>query len=119
MGWAGLDQREFPRYSARCDITISDGGETLKSKTQNVGVGGVCVLLNKELQKLSQVKLHLVMDESMRPIECEGRIVWMIPSKELASPKKHYDTGIEFLNLDPKDRDRIEVFVRRLVVKHG
>ena len=118
MGWAGLDQRVFPRFSAQCDLTISGGGETLKNKTQNIGVGGVCVILQKEIQKLSQVKLRLVLDESMPPIECDARVVWMIPSKEISSPKKHYDTGVEFINLDPKDRERIDLFVQKLL-KHG
>lgn len=114
MGWVGLDQRVFPRFSARCDITISGGGETLKTKTQNIGVGGVCTILKKELEKLSQVKLRLILDESLPPIECNARIVWMIPGKELLSSKKYYDTGLEFLNLKFQDQERIQSFVQTL-----
>ncbi len=114
MGWAGLDQRVFPRFSTRCDITISGGGETIKTKTQNIGIGGVCVILGQALEKLSQVKLRLVLDESLPPIEYNAKVVWMIPGKELSSAKMHYDTGFEFLNLDPKDRQRIQAFVDKL-----
>lgn len=114
MSWAGLDQRVFPRFSARCDISISGGGHTIKSKTQNIGIGGLCVILDKELEKLSQVKLRFVLDETQSAIECNARVVWMIPSKELSSPKVRYDTGLEFLNLDPLDRDRIQSFVQEL-----
>lgn len=114
MSWAGLDQRVFPRFSVRCDITISGGGETIKSKTQNIGIGGVCVILSKELEKLSQVKLRLILDELQPPIECHARVVWMIPSKELSSPKVHYDTGFEFTDLIPQDQDRIQSFIRKL-----
>lgn len=114
MSWAGLDQRVFPRFSARCDITIIDLGEMITTKTQNIGVGGVCVILKRELEKLSQVKLRLILDETVPPIECDAKVVWMIPGKELSSGKMHYDTGLEFTNLDSKDRDRIQSFIQKL-----
>ena len=114
MSWAGLDQRVFPRFSARCDIAISGGGQTIKTQTQNIGIGGLRVILNQELEKLSQVRLRFVLDESQSVIECNVRVVWMIPSKELSSSKVRYDTGFEFVNLDPLDRDRIQSFIQRL-----
>ncbi len=114
MSWAGLDQRVFPRYSTPCDITISGGGKTIKTKTQNIGIGGVCVILGEALEKLSEVKLHIVLEASTPTIDCRAKVVWMIPGKELSSPKKHYDTGFEFLDLDPKDCQRIQAFVDKL-----
>ncbi len=114
MTWAGLDQRVFPRFSTRCDITISDRvGGTIKTKTQNIGVGGVCVILDKELEKLSEAKLRLILNESS-PIECKARVVWMIRSKEPSSGKMSYDTGFEFMDLDPKDKQRIQFFIDQL-----
>ena len=112
--WAGLDQRVFPRFSASCDITISGGGDILKAKTQNIGVGGVCLIFNKALEKFSQVKLRLVLDESLPMIECDAKVVWMIPSKEISSPKKHYDIGLEFLNIKASDLERIHEFIQKL-----
>ncbi|MBI4357872.1 MAG: PilZ domain-containing protein [Candidatus Omnitrophica bacterium] len=112
MVWAGLDQRAFPRISARCDILIHDHiGGTIRAKTQNLGGGGVCVILNRELEKLSRVRLRLILEETTYPIECEGRIVWMVRSRELPSGKVHFDTGIEFLGLRPLDRERISAFI--------
>ena len=112
--WAGLDQRVFPRFSASCDIAISGEGETLKAKTQNIGVGGVCLILNKALEKFSQVRLRLVLDKSLPMIECDAKVVWMIPSKEIASPKVNYDTGFEFVDLTPQDQERIQSFIQKL-----
>ena len=112
MAWAGLDQRAFPRISARCDILIHDHiGGTIKAKTQNLGGGGVCVILNRELEKLSKVRLRLTLEEAANPIECEGRIVWMVRSKELPTGKVSFDTGIEFLNLKPIDHERISAYI--------
>ncbi len=116
MNWGGLDQRVFPRISARCDITISDKiGGTIQTKTQNVGVGGVCVLLTRELEKLSTVKLRLILDQ-VSPIECKARICWMIKSKD-SSRKTNYDTGFEFLDLIPEDRSKIQIFIDHLQKK--
>ena len=119
MGWPGLDQRAFPRYSAQCDITIIEKSEIIKTKTQNIGVGGVCVILKKALEKLSQVSLHLVLNEELHPIEYDARVVWVIPSKELASSKVNYDTGLEFINLNAADRELIESFIQKLSHQRG
>ena len=116
MTWSGLDQRTFPRISARCDIAIHDHQfqTGLKAKTQNVGVGGVCVLLDQGLEKLSQVRLRLTLTESEAPLECDGRVVWMVRSKEPASGKVSFDTGIEFLNLTRENQIRVERFIQNL-----
>ena len=113
MGWAGLDQREFPRVSAQCDISIHDRiGGAIKAKTQNLGVGGVCVILSRELEKLSVVHLKVTLENSTQTVECDGRVVWMVRSKELSSRKIFFDIGIEFLNLKPEDQDAIGTFIK-------
>jgi len=108
-----LDQRNFPRIVARCDVAIHDRiGGTIKTKTQNLGLGGVCVILTRDLEKLSQVRLRITLEESEPPLECDGRVVWMVRSKEPATKKVSYDTGIEFLSLNQQDRDRISNFTK-------
>jgi len=113
MSWSGLDQRAFPRFSTRCDIAIHDHqfGTGLKAKTQNLGGGGVCVILDQGLEKLSQVGLRLALANSQKPIECDGRVVWIVRSQEPATHKVSFDTGIEFINLSSEDRARIEQFI--------
>ncbi len=116
MAWAGLDQRVFPRISARCDISIHDRiGGAIKAKTQNLGLGGVCVILDCELAKLSQVHLRLTLEDTTQGVDCDGRVVWMVRSKEPSSGKVSFDIGIEFLNLKPKDQDLITAFIKTQV----
>lgn len=112
MSWAGLDQRVFPRIQARCDIDIHSFGGPIKAQTQNVGIGGVCVILNRELEKLSKVRLKLALQRSEPPIECDGRIVWMVKSKEPVSGKTSFDTGIEFVNLSLQEQERLSNFIK-------
>ena len=114
MSWGGLDQRVFPRVSARCDISIHDRiGGPIKTKTQNLGLGGVCVILNRELEKLSRVHVHLILEEPNRAVDCNGRVVWMVRSKEPVSGKVTFDVGIEFLDLEPQDREFISAFIKK------
>lgn len=119
MSWGGLDQRVFPRYSAKCDVTIMGDGETIKAVTHNIGTGGVCIMMPKELAKLSHVKLRLALNDLTPSIECTARVVWMITSKELSARKPTYDTGLEFVDLKPEDLEKIQTFVNQLNRQHG
>ena len=115
MAWSGgLDQRAFPRFSTHCDIAIENQqfSQGFKAKTQNLGVGGVCVILDQGLEKLSQVRVRLSLGPAKKSIECNGRVVWIVRSKELKSRKVSFDTGIEFVNLSPEDQARIEEFIQ-------
>lgn len=112
MGWTGLDQRQFPRLSTECEILIKDHGRgVIKVRTENIGMGGVCVILKEELSKLSHVQFHLTLSENESPIDCEGRVVWIVRSKNPGSQKITFDTGIEFLNLKPEQKSSLERFL--------
>lgn len=114
MSWGGLNQRQFPRLNAECGIAINDQVRgAIKARTENIGKGGVCVILNQELVKLSRVRFHLVLDEKESPLECEGRVVWAVRSKNPASGKVTFDTGIEFIDLNTEQQSALERFLER------
>lgn len=116
MGWSGLDQRSFPRVQAKCDIWILEGtGGIIKTKTENLGAGGTCVILERELEKLSQVHVRLTLPETSTSIHCDGRVVWTVRSTEPRSHRVTYDTGIEFLNLRADDKETIIAFTTKVV----
>jgi hypothetical protein len=113
MGWSGLNQRQFPRINARLDITIEDGlAGLIHTQTENLGIGGVRVILKQELEKLTTVHLKLCLVNETPGIDCKGRIVWIVRSKEPATGKVTFDTGIEFRDLKPQDAEKIEHFIQ-------
>jgi len=67
MAWAGLNQRQFPRIATECDISLSKEGDhaQIRTKTQNLGVGGVCLLLAEEFERFTNVQLSLRFDKSL------------------------------------------------------
>ena len=113
MTWSGLDHRQFPRINTQCDLWLHKGfGGLIHAQTENLGRGGACVILRHALEKLTSVQIRLALKEETSPIECGGRIVWTVRSKEPASGKVTYDTGIEFLNIKLEDEERITNFIQ-------
>jgi hypothetical protein len=106
--WQGVDNRRFPRAVYPCKIAVIKAGanEQFSTRTENIGKGGICVILRKGLEKFSPVTLTIYLEDGDPPLECDGRIVWTVKHKEI------FDTGIEFLNIQAKDLERIERIVR-------
>jgi len=113
--WQGMDRRRFPRAHYRCKIIVVHRRhkEKLSTFTENIGLGGVCVVLSKELDKFSEAELLIYLEDGQMPLDCVGRIVWVV-RREFAEPNKaiEYDTGIEFLQLKDNDKLRVERIVQ-------
>ncbi len=111
--WDGFNKRKFPRVNLRCEISIqSDAQSTpLNAITENVGVGGVCVILSRQLERFAPCRVKLEIDETSPAVECVGKVVWVVPTHEGKSKKTMYDTGIEFLNLEISSFESIRHFV--------
>lgn len=111
--WQGVDRRRFPRANYPCKIVVVKKNKRFSTQTENIGLGGVCVILNEELDRFSEVELILFLKDKQPPIQCNARIVWTI-KKSAATPrdKTEIDTGIEFVNLKEKDKLRIEKVIQ-------
>ncbi len=107
--WDGFEARKFPRVKADCQIHIEhpEQGKVIAVKTENIGIGGFCVILSQALPKLSQVRVELDLQDGNHPISCDGRVVWTVASKTFGSSKLNHDTGVEFVNIPEFSRERI------------
>lgn len=110
--WNGIDGRRFPRVDYKCIILIKGAflWRHIKTHTENIGVGGICVMVRRELKKFGTVKLKVVLENGSAPIECGARVVWTV-KRDLAPSRALYDTGIEFIDIGPADKERIERIV--------
>ncbi len=111
--WDGFNKRKFPRVNLRCEIKIQSDSETapLVALTENVGVGGVCVIVDRAIERFSACRVKLELDEKLPPIECVGKVVWVVPTHDGKSKKQKYDIGVEFLNLEMAAFESIRHFV--------
>lgn len=116
--WDGLNKRRFPRANFPCLIRVRKKGSrrAFSTHTENIGAGGICVILEKDLGLFSPVELEIGLRDNLPQLECGGSIVWVVQRAEYEKRKpNHYDTGIEFVNLKEEDRMRIDTIVDRIL----
>lgn len=111
--WDGFNKRKFLRLHLGCEVVIHPQGKekTFKTQTENVGMGGIGVMLADPMQRFERCKVSLELKDNEPPIHCVGRSVWVIPSTDLKSSKTTFDTGIEFLDIDEFARQRLQTFL--------
>ena len=114
------DRRKFVRLSIGVEVSYSllDGKDTKQSATtKDIAAGGICLLVDTQLKKGDVVKLEIVLPEFPPRIYATGRIVWVKPFSMEGEKKPRFDVGIEFLAIDPKDRELINKYVFSLKIR--
>ena len=119
-GWDGLDRRKFPRVNYPCLVVIRhDSGadrDVILTHTENVGIGGVCLILKQDLKMFCPVEIELDLLDLQEHIKCPGKVVWNVQRKTSVRNKPlFYDVGIEFQDISEKDEQRLQGIVERLV----
>ncbi|MBU1894264.1 MAG: PilZ domain-containing protein [Candidatus Omnitrophica bacterium] len=76
--------------------------------TENIGQGGICVVLDEDFGLFGQVKLEVFLGTDKRSILCDGTIVWVVKRYPVSrSESIKYDTGIEFSGMSDENRNSI------------
>lgn len=118
-GWDGLNRRKFPRANYPCLIIIRHnhaGPEAMLTHTENIGIGGVCIILKRSIKLFTPVELEIDLLDTSTHIKCEGKVVWSVQRRNSEDKKpSFYDTGVEFMNIGMKDQQRISEVVNRLM----
>jgi hypothetical protein len=93
-------------------VGLKQAGDTasVAATTENIGMGGVCVLLEKGLDIFSPVELDLTLDDGKGPLHVKGTVVWVVRRRELRKGPS-FDTGVEFAELSAEDKARIEAVI--------
>ena len=112
--WDGFDKRKFPRLNLHCEITLQpvERNTPIKAVTENVGVGGICAILNEPLARFTQCRILLELEDALPAVEGMGRIVWTVPTSQAGKRGKRFDTGVEFLDLSPEGRELLRKFIQ-------
>ncbi|OGW75782.1 MAG: hypothetical protein A2Z72_05200 [Omnitrophica bacterium RBG_13_46_9] len=113
--WAGIDRRKFPRVNYKCLIYIKtkDSAKTISTDTENIGVGGICVILDEDLGLFRGVNVELSVGEGENSsIKCSGTVVWVVKKRPVRErTAMRYDTGIEFVDIAPEGKEIISEIV--------
>jgi len=119
--WDGLNRRKFPRINFPCLVIVkfTEGEqENLLTHTENVGIGGICVILKKGLKVFTPVDVEIDLLDTQDHVKCKGKVVWAIQRRNAETKKPlFYDIGIEFIDLKEPDLHRIQATVEHFVKK--
>lgn len=111
--WNGIDRRRFPRVRYKCLIYIRKRGstKTISTTTENIGAGGICVILSEDLGLFQGVNLEVDIENGLPTnIKCSGTVVWVVKKHDITS-KIQYDTGVEFVDITEEGAERISKIV--------
>ncbi len=118
--WNGIDRRKFPRAKYKCLISIKrrQAPKVISTYTENIGAGGICVLIKDDLGLFQGVDLEIFLEDEASAVKCGGTIVWVVKKAESRSRGGTvYDTGVEFIDIRPDDQERITDIVEKLIKK--
>lgn len=118
--WSGIDKRCFPRAHFQCHVVVrrKNHPEDFTTRTENIGVGGICVILARELSLFTEVEVELILpDQQAGPVTSDGKVVWMVKQAKRRGERgpERFDTGIEFVNLADQARKRLEQVVQDIL----
>lgn len=118
MTWEGLNRRQFPRAKFPCLLKVIMSGnimDAILTHSENISIGGVCVILKISLERFAPVDIELDMLDGEDHIVCKGRVMWVVRRRagEALKPS-FYDVGLEFLDIKDNDRARVRSIVERL-----
>ena len=121
MGWQGLDRRNFPRVIYPCLVKIKTPQgeqESLLTHTENIGGGGICVIVKKEIRLFTDVELEIDLLDTDDHLKAQGRVVWSVRRKSMEELKPmFYDIGVEFVNLNSSDKERLRHVLSQMLKK--
>ena len=119
--WGGINRRKFPRVHYKCIIHIHKKGseKRISTQTENIGEGGICVIVNEGLGLFQGVNLEINFECKGTPIiTCNGTVVWVVKKRDINQKSGLlYDLGIEFVDLKEEDRKCIAQIVENVLSK--
>ncbi len=121
----GIERRKFPRAELKykinviCDGTVLLGepGEfTFHTYSENISVGGLKVILERQLTVGTLVQLEIFVTPSA-PVICKGIVVWTHKVNPDDTKPDLHETGMQFIELDDMGQSIISDVIHKVVSK--
>ena len=102
-----IERRRFPRRTLVCKITAIFGERLLmlSSHTENVGIGGIRVILQEKLHISTEVEIELFLEDREKPLKSKGQIIWVRELNPEKIQPRFFDTGIKFIGMNSSDQE--------------
>ncbi|MFA5271561.1 MAG: PilZ domain-containing protein [Candidatus Omnitrophota bacterium] len=111
------ERRKFPRLSISTNVKysvvkINSLSDDIPMK--NISAAGICIVADEDLQLGTVLSLSVYLPDNDAPIYTKGRVVWKSEFKIGYGSKSSYDIGVEFLEIDEEDKQKIFQYVSKL-----
>jgi len=110
----GHDRRKFVRLNASVDVqyAVLENQSLRKKKvlSKNISAGGICIIAYEEIPLGTELALTIYFPNESSPILCKGKVVWSRPFQVGEEQKPQFDVGvgIEFFDINEKDKSKID-----------
>ena len=116
--WDGTERRRAIRIKTilHTRYSIDKKPEQKRSLSKNISSGGIQMQLNEKLSASTPLALNILLPNSNKPVSLKGKVVWVSEiNQQDESGRRVFNTGIEFVMLNPKDRERPDKHIKGLI----
>jgi len=112
-----VERRVFPRLLFNVEVQyhaifLPEGEEALKARSKDISAGGIRLMTPGQLDCDTVLELKFFLPGSKEMIYVTGRVVWTDKFEAgTLGAAEAYDSGIEFIGIDPEDREKINQYV--------
>jgi uncharacterized protein (TIGR02266 family) len=104
------NRRRHERAELKIPVDYSSVDAFFAEFSQNINEGGMFIEMDRPVELDTPVQLQFRLPGEDHPVQVQGRVAWVSDGKGDSSR----GVGIEFQNLEPDTRDRINRIVRQL-----
>ena len=113
-----VERRRFPRLITSADVeyTILEKKALQEKDTvsKNISAGGICLIVYEKIELGSLLDLKIRLEDINYVALVKGRVVWSSYFTFDADKKARYDLGIEFIEINESDRQKISKYILNL-----
>lgn len=115
-----VERRRCPRhYAVVADYKLADSELMKVGQVKDVSAVGICLILYDEVKTGTELELKIYLPDTNSSVSAKGKIVWIKEIKISSELKTRYDAGIEFLEIDESDRQKISQYVSSVLPDKG
>lgn len=104
------ERRRFDRVEATVRVDYASVDELFSEFTRDINEGGLFIETSNPLDLGGRVSLQFALPDSDETIRARGTVMWVQPG----GADQPAGMGVEFDDLDPAERAKINEFVRHL-----
>ena len=80
-----------------------------ETNSKNISGNGICISLNERLLPKTELFIEIDTGDSRNTVKLNGKVIWSRRVEIVGdnSPLVYYDTGVELINADPININRI------------